>query len=30
MSLSAGEHYMAVSNMLDGASYVTTLRVYVS
>jgi integrase len=28
MSLSAGEHYMAVSEMLGHASYVTTLTVY--
>ena len=28
MSLSAGEHYMAVSKMLGHASYVTTLTVY--
>jgi integrase len=28
MSLSAGEHYMAVSNMLGHASYVNTLTVY--
>lgn len=28
MSLSAGEHYMAVSKMLGHASYVTTLAVY--
>ena len=28
MSLTAGEHYMAVSKMLGHASYVTTLTVY--
>lgn len=28
MSLSAGEHYMAVSKMLGHASFVTTLTVY--
>jgi integrase len=28
ISLSAGEHYMAVSKMLGHASYVTTLTVY--
>jgi integrase len=28
MSLSAGEHYMAVSKMLGHASYMTTLTVY--
>ena len=28
MSLSAGEHYMALSKMLGHASYVTTLTVY--
>jgi hypothetical protein len=28
MSLSVGEHYMAVSKMLGHASYVTTLTIY--